>query len=410
MRKGRIVPTRLILAFVLTFSTTVVALLGIQSASAATTSTTSPTIGATFRIYATREGLVGNSTSNGHVIQPNDHFVALPCTCALSSKDGHEFQVLIQYGNKTSTAPVWDVGPWNINDNYWDPPAARKYADLPQGVPEATAAYYDNYNNGQDGSGRTVTIPAGIDIADGTFADLGMSESDWVTVTFLWKQPSRPSLSELPALPAGYQDLPTIYYGERPPLDPVPAKDSTLYSYIPETRHNVPQPLMDYWYAHGSWRTIGLPVSEVFRQVAFDGTTKLVQYFERQILELNLPNNGDQPLVTSGLIGYSAYSPASAKKPVAAFDNTDNSWYFPQTQHSLSNGFLAYWQKYGGLAAFGYPISQEFSAQTPDGRKYVAQIFERARFEWWPDKVGQPGDITQGLLVDEMLQQEGWRN
>ncbi len=407
MVKGRFVPTRFILAFVLALSTTVT-LLGPQAASAATTTTPTATNGATFRIYATREGLVGGTTSNGHVIQPNDHFVALPCVCVLSSKDGNEFQVKITNGSKTVTAPVWDVGPWNIHDNYWAPQQQRKYSDLSQGVPEATAAYYDNYNNGNDGSGRKVQIPAGIDIADGTFADLGMTDSGWVTVTFLWMQPKRPTLAELGPLPTGYQDIPTVYYGERPPLDPVQAKTSSQYTYFPETQHNVPQPIMDYWNTHGSWRNIGLPISEVFREVSFDGTPKIVQYFERQVLELNLPNDGKTPLVTSGLIGYGAYAPASARAPVPAFDSTANSVYFPETQHSLSNGFLAYWKKYGGLPAFGYPITQEFSGVTPDGRKYVAQVFERARFEWWPDKAGQPGDITQGLLVDEMLQQEGF--
>ncbi|MFN3336019.1 MAG: SH3 domain-containing protein, partial [Thermomicrobium sp.] len=48
---------------------------------------------ATFRIYAHRLGLVGERTANGHVIQPNDFFVTLPCTCALSSRGGQEFQV-----------------------------------------------------------------------------------------------------------------------------------------------------------------------------------------------------------------------------------------------------------------------------------------------------------------------------
>lgn len=406
MGKGRIVPERLILAIILTLSTAT-ALVGTQPASATTSSPA--TTGLTFRIYGTREGLVGSTTSNGHVIQPNDHFVALPCVCALSSKDGNEYQVQIQYKDKTVTAPIWDVGPWNIDDNYWDPSSARKYPNLPQGEPEATAAYFDNYNGGLDGKGRHVQIPAGIDIADGTFADLGMTESDWISVTFLWTKPARPSLAQLPALPAGYEDIPTVYYGERPPLDPAAAKDASLYTYFSQTQHSVPKPLMDYWNAHGSWRNIGLPLSEVFRQVSSDGTPKIVQYFERQILELNLPNDGTMPLVTSGLIGYSASAPASSRAPVPAFDNTDTSVYFTQTQHSLANGFLAFWTANGGLEAFGYPITQEFSATTPDGRKYVAQIFERARFEWWPDKAGQPGDITEGLLVDEMLQRQGWR-
>ncbi len=406
MGKGRWVPTHLVLAFFMIVSTAL-SLVTIPTSNVAAATDTSP-VAATFRVYATREGLVGGTTSTGHVIQPNDHFVALPCVCALSSKDGNEFEVRIQYGSTTVTAPVWDVGPWNIDDNYWDPPAQRKYPNLPQGTPEATAAYYDNYNNGLDGKGRKVQIPAGIDIGDGTFADLGMKESDWVSVTFMWMQPAHPTLESLPSLPSGYEDIPTVYYGQQPPLGPASPKDSSLYGYITETQHNVPKPIMDYWWAHGSWRNIGLPISEVFREVSFDGSVKIVQYFERQILELNLPNTGDKPVVTSGLIGYDAYVPQSALKTVAPFDNSASSVYFPQTQHSLANGFLSYWTEYGGVETFGYPITQEYSGVTPDGRTYVAQMFERSRLEWWPDKAGQPGDITQGLLVDEMLRAQGW--
>ena len=110
------------------------------------------------------------------------------------------------------------------------------------------------------------------------------------------------------------------------------------------------------------------------------------------------------------MIGYTAYAPPSATAKIASFQSNGNAWYFPETGHKLANGFLAHWQDNGGLAAFGFPISEEYSGVTPDGRKYVAQNFERARFEWWPDKVGQPGQITEGLLGVELLRQEGWLN
>ena len=143
---------------------------------------------ATFTIYATREGLVGQTTANGHVIQSHDHFVALPSTKALCSNGGHEFEVRVTYNGKSIVAPIWDVGPWNTKDDYWNPSSQREmWNDLPQGKPEAQAAYYDGYNSGKDQYGRTVTNPAGIDLADGTFwDDLGMTDNDWVTVEFLW--------------------------------------------------------------------------------------------------------------------------------------------------------------------------------------------------------------------------------
>lgn len=61
------------------------------------------------------------------------------------------------------------------------------WQDLPQGTPEAQAAYLNGYNDGEDQFGRTVLNPAGIDLADGTFWDgLLLSDNSWITVSYLW--------------------------------------------------------------------------------------------------------------------------------------------------------------------------------------------------------------------------------
>lgn len=144
----------------------------------------------TYKIFATREGLVGGTTANGHVIQTSDRFVALPSRRGLSSKGGTEYSVRLYYPKtgKTATVPVWDVGPWNTHDDYWNVPSVREmWSDLPQGKPEAFAAKLEGYNGGKDEFGRTVISPNGIDIADGTFwYDLGMTDNDYVEVTYLW--------------------------------------------------------------------------------------------------------------------------------------------------------------------------------------------------------------------------------
>ncbi len=36
------------------------------------------------------------------------------------SKNGYEYQVKLEHNGYTETVPVWDIGPWNIHDNYWD--------------------------------------------------------------------------------------------------------------------------------------------------------------------------------------------------------------------------------------------------------------------------------------------------
>ncbi|GAB3939792.1 hypothetical protein GCM10029976_056570 [Kribbella albertanoniae] len=140
------------------------------------------------RVFATREGLVGGTTANGHVIVNRDHFVALPSRRGLASNGSGNYSVKVCTASRCAFEPVWDVGPWNTKDDYWNPSATREmWKDLPQGKPEAQAAYQDGYNGGKDQFGRTVANPAGIDLADGTFWDaLALTNNAWVDATYLW--------------------------------------------------------------------------------------------------------------------------------------------------------------------------------------------------------------------------------
>ncbi|WP_245633854.1 hypothetical protein [Amycolatopsis jejuensis] len=144
----------------------------------------------TYRIYATREGLVGGTTSNGHKITERDHFVAFPSTKSVSPKGTGSYtaRVCRTDGSRCEYAPVWEVGPWNEHDDFWNPADERAtFASLPQGMPEAQAAYQNGFNDGKDARGRTVRNPAGVDLADGTFWDgLGLTGSSYIDITFLW--------------------------------------------------------------------------------------------------------------------------------------------------------------------------------------------------------------------------------
>ncbi|NJP31704.1 hypothetical protein [Micromonospora thermarum] len=148
------------------------------------------TPGLTYRVYATRIGLVGQTTANGHTITARDHFVALPSRRGLSPLNAGDYTVRVctTTGSRCEYAPVWDVGPWNTRDDYWNLSSVREnWKDLPQGRPQAQAAYQYGYNGGRDQFGRTVLNPAGIDLADGTFWDgLQLSTNAWVDVAYLW--------------------------------------------------------------------------------------------------------------------------------------------------------------------------------------------------------------------------------
>jgi hypothetical protein len=157
-----------------------------------------------YQVFATREGLVGATTANGHVIHERDHFVALPSRRGLAPRESGDYTVKVCAANgRCEWAPVWDVGPWNTTDDYWNPADSRQtWPDLPQGRPQAQAAYEDKYHDGQDQFGRQVHNPAGIDLADGTFWDgLGLRDNNWVTVTYLWVDGGSPAIVRLPILP-----------------------------------------------------------------------------------------------------------------------------------------------------------------------------------------------------------------
>ena len=142
---------------------------------------------ASYQVIATREGLVNGRTANGHQIRSHDLFVALPSHRALADTDGSEYSVKVcSRLGYCAWVPVWDVGPWNTTDDYWSSDR-EQFGDLPQGVPEAQAAYRDGANGGKDGTGRKVTNPAGVDLSDGVYNDvLGLSGNAQVDLSYLW--------------------------------------------------------------------------------------------------------------------------------------------------------------------------------------------------------------------------------
>lgn len=93
---------------------------------------------------------------------------------------------------------------------------------------------------------------------------------------------------------------------------------------------------------------------------------------------------------------------------IPPFTSTPTRNYYPETGHSLSSGFLAYWSRNGGLPVFGYPITEEFSEPNSDtGGQYTVQYFERERFEYHPENQGTPYEVELGRLGAAQAQQSG---
>ena len=90
-------------------------------------------------------------------------------------KFGDRPEVPIIRGKRSIRPRVKEVGPWNTRDNYWRSGKKRAmWKDLRRCVPEARAAYYNNYNNGEDEFGRKVLNPAGVDLTPAAARKLGL--------------------------------------------------------------------------------------------------------------------------------------------------------------------------------------------------------------------------------------------
>lgn len=138
------------------------------------------------RVFAIREGRIGDRTANGHLITADDHFVALPSRSVLSARGRGDYTVRVCHHRRCAYAPVWDVGPWNIRDAHWRRDRPRQNA-LRRGLPQAQAAVQKHADGGRDEFGRRVRNPAGIELGDGTARQtLHIGAGGWVRVTYLW--------------------------------------------------------------------------------------------------------------------------------------------------------------------------------------------------------------------------------
>ncbi len=107
-----------------------------------------------------------------------------------------------------------------------------------------------------------------------------------------------------------------------------------------------------------------------------------------------------QPNRTTASLWGAPISDLLPSAPRTASEMTSAHWrYFPDTGHYLANGFRAFWERYGGLDSFGYPLTEEFDEYDPESAGFrTVQYFERARFAWQPDS---PAAID-GVVLDRI--------
>ena len=173
---------------------------------------------------------------------------------------------------------------------------------------------------------------------------------------------------------------------------------------FPDTGYTLTGPFLAFWLDHGGLKIFGNPITAEFdEQSVVDGQTYRVQYFERQRFELH-PGSATPYGVQLGLLGIESL-PGMAPYPRAEPHVGAGCEYFEPTGHNVCGRFREFWHLHGGLAIFGYPITEAFDLEL-DGPSRTVQFFERARFEHHPEN-DAPNDVLLGLLGYEVLGPRG---
>ena len=123
----------------------------------------------------------------------------------------------------------------------------------------------------------------------------------------------------------------------------------------------------------------GLPISGELKHSFQPGVQ--VQYFQRARMELdsNGPEGQQIRLAALGKILYEAGGPGVD----ANIDISSAACrYFMTYGHYVCFAFLQFYDAHNGAVFFGEPVSE---VENEGGR--LVQYFERARMEWWPEKV-----------------------
>ncbi len=196
-------------------------------------------------------------------------------------------------------------------------------------------------------------------------------------------------------------------------LSPFSAQAQNRCRQFPETSQQVCGRLLEYWEQNGGLPVFGYPISEQFGQQV-EGRLVQAQLFERNRLELH-PENARPYDVLLGRLGADAL--ARANRDWTKLPKADPSapHYFAQTGHAVPDRFWAYWSSHGlefddqagtsyaeSLALFGLPLTEPTVETNPtDGKQYLTQWFERARFEYHPENAGTQYEVLLGLLSAE---------
>ena len=181
----------------------------------------------------------------------------------------------------------------------------------------------------------------------------------------------------------------------------VQAQSGQPWQYFPDTGHNVSGEFWTYYQSIPNASLVfGSPITEQFTDPR---TGRLIQYFQRSLFEYYPENPPDQRVVLAAL-GQTVYQ--HTPQTASVNPNPIGCHYFEDTGFSVCYAFLEFFDKNGGEATFGKPISPFVFHNDR-----IVQYFDRARFEWYPEyQEGQKVVLAQlGRIIFDLRPEDANR-
>jgi hypothetical protein len=78
--------------------------------------------------------------------------------------------------------------------------------------------------------------------------------------------------------------------------------------------------------------------------------------------------------------------------------------FYKETGKTLAGEFVEFYDRYGGVLQFGYPVTEAEVEEVAGGKRYMVQWTERQRLEYHPEQAGTPYEVLLGLLGRELTE------
>jgi len=172
--------------------------------------------------------------------------------------------------------------------------------------------------------------------------------------------------------------------------------------------------IREYWHQNGGLNVFGFPIGPQKAEV-IEGKTFQVQWFQRNRLELHPENSRPYDVLLGRLSEDLLYADGRIWQDAPKSSSKSGCRYFAETGFNVCGDILNVWRANAleldgiagktedeSMALFGLPLG-DAAMEKIEGKQYLVQWFERARFEAHPENQ-PPFHVLFGLIGNEAQQ------